>query len=215
MRIIVFGAAGRSGRMIVQEAVDRGIETIAAVRDIGRDRPVIDPRAHIEKLDASDTAAVARAATGCTHAINATRSPGSIEPDHLVGLHRGLTLGLHKAAVEHLTIVGGAGSLPCQGEPFYAHPAFPSQALPRGVAHFHLLQHLKREEQLLRWLYLVPPPSFSADGPRTARYRLVPPTLESAAARHYAISYKDYALALIDALSTDPRLSGPHLVTGW
>ena len=70
MRIAVFGAAGRTGREVVRQALARGHEVTAFVRDAGHLGVDGDPALRIVSGDARDRAAVDDALAGADAAIS-------------------------------------------------------------------------------------------------------------------------------------------------
>jgi putative NADH-flavin reductase len=64
MRIAVLGASGATGRLLVQEALDRGLDVIAVARDPAR-IPIADhPRLSKVKADVHEPDSIARAVRG-------------------------------------------------------------------------------------------------------------------------------------------------------
>ena len=50
MKISVFGATGRTGRMVVEQALSQGIEVVGLVRDVGK-MTMDDPKLQIVQDD--------------------------------------------------------------------------------------------------------------------------------------------------------------------
>ena len=75
MQVLVFGAAGGTGRRVVDEALSAGHDVTVLVRD-----PVklgaVDPRVTVEVGDARDPEAVTRAATGAQGVISTIGGSG-------------------------------------------------------------------------------------------------------------------------------------------
>ncbi|HEY1178482.1 MAG TPA: NAD(P)H-binding protein, partial [Phytomonospora sp.] len=67
-RIIVLGAAGQGGRAVVAEALARGHEVTAFVRDADK----APTATHVVQGDVTDAAAVAEAVRGHDVAVNST-----------------------------------------------------------------------------------------------------------------------------------------------
>ncbi len=63
MRVTVLGATGGTGRLLVAQALDRGHEVDAIVRDPGRAALPASPRLTVHQGDARDAASVAAAVT--------------------------------------------------------------------------------------------------------------------------------------------------------
>lgn len=202
-RLVVFGAGGRSGRMILTEARSRGHQVTAAVRNPHKHVDLKHEGATLVAADAMNHHDVRSAAVGHDVAVNATRSAGDIEPDYLVRLHHSLLTGLSHAGVPRLLIVGGAGTLQlASGVQFVDTPTFPDSARPRGLAHREALEALRTADTEIDWVYVTPPPNFVADGTRTGTYRIgrsQPPADERG---NSTISYADYAIGITDEIES-------------
>ena len=196
MRIIVLGAAGNVGSRVVAEALSRGHDVTAVVRDPARFAE-LHPDAHPAVGNAADVADVVELSTGRDVVISATRPAPGHEPQ-LVATARALLTGVARTGVR-LLLVGGAGSLSVPGTPGTAvvdDPAFVPEAW-RAIA-------LACNEQLevcrastADWTYLSPP-ALLEPGERTGRYRLGADELLVDAQHRSAISSEDLAVALLD-----------------
>ncbi len=194
MKIAVIGASGKAGSLIVKEALSRGHEVTAVVRDAGKSIP---PGAKVLEKDLfslswndmKDNEVV----------IDAF---GAWTPD---------TLPLHQTSLAYLAdllagkptrllVVGGAGSLyvdPTHTQRLMDTPAFPDMFKPlasnMGIA-FDAL----RGRTDVNWTYLSPSASFVADGPRTGSYTAGGDELLTNSKGESEISYADYAIAMVD-----------------
>lgn len=199
--IVVFGAGGRSGQAILSEARSRGHQVTAAVRDPAKYANLKGEGVELVAADAMDPKDVREVASGHDTAVNATRSAGDIEPDHVIKLNEALLPGLSEAGVQRLLIVGGAGVLEVEpGLQFVDTPAFPESAKPRGLAHSEALKALQATDTDIDWVYVIPPPKFVADGARTGAYRLWRGQLLNDGSSNAEISYADYAIEIIDEI---------------
>jgi uncharacterized protein len=196
MRIVVFGAAGNVGSRVVAEALSRGHEVTAVVRDASR-FPLVPAGASPCVGDAANAADVAKLSTGHDVAISATRPVPGAEQD-LVATARALLDGLAETGVL-LLLVGGAASLivPDTGgflvdDPRYIAPAW------RDIAFACRDQfEVCRSEDRVDWAYLSPP-ALLQPGERTGRYRMGRDELLMDAESNSTISMEDFAMALID-----------------
>lgn len=202
MRILVFGAAGGVGSRVVAEALSRGHDVTAAVRD--RSRISTLPAGVAGQVgDVADQGQVATLAAGQDLVIAATRPPQGREHE-LADMARSLLAGTARAGVR-LLLVGGAGSLtvPDTGgllvdDPRYMGPAW------RDIAVACCRQHdACRADQAADWTY-ASPPALLVPGERTGRYRLGGDTLLVDAEGRSAISLEDFAVAILDE-AENPR----------
>lgn len=196
MRITVFGAAGNVGRRILKEAIGRGHEVVAVLRDPTR-AAELPADAVVRTGNAADAEDVARLGDGRDLVISATRPAAGHERDH-VSTAQALLKGTSMTGVR-LLLVGGAGSLlaPDTGraivdDPRYVLPAWRDIAL----ACCDQLE-VCRAEPRADWTYLSPP-ALLQPGERTGRYRLGGDRLLLDDEGQSVISMEDLAVALLD-----------------
>jgi putative NADH-flavin reductase len=193
-KIVVFGAGGRAGRRVVEEAAARG-HTVTAVSRTPGDR-FADRRITVAAGDVTDPASVAAAATGHDAAITAAVRLDVPAVDFFTAATRALVTGLTEAGVPRLVLVGIALALEVQpGRRMLDDPAFPADH--RAFALGHVAQLDVLADAPIDWVVLAPPPVFLDEtAARTGRYRtggqgLLEPPPES-------FSYADLAVALVD-----------------
>ncbi|KUJ70300.1 NADH-flavin reductase [Streptomyces albus subsp. albus] len=211
MRITVFGATGNVGRRVVAEALARGHEVTAVVRDPARatDLPAA-ARIRTGHADRADD--VAELTAGQDLVISATRpAPGS--EAELVATARALLTGLARTGVR-LLLVGGAGSLtlPGTGGTVEDAPDFPASWRPIALACTAQLE-VCRAERGVDWAYLSPA-ALLEPGERTGRYRLGTDELLVDAEGNSAISMEDLAVALLDE-AEHPRHHRTRFTVGY
>ncbi|MFD9789978.1 NAD(P)-dependent oxidoreductase [Streptomyces sp. NPDC059070] len=202
MRITVFGAAGSVGSRVVAEALSRGHEVTAVVRDPAR-FPALHPGALARTGDAADPADIARHSAGQDLVISATRPPQGSEGD-LVTLTEALLAGLAGTGVRTL-VVGGAGTLTLpggDGATVVDDPDFPADWRPIADACTEQLA-VCRAETGVDWAYLSPA-ALLQPGERTGTYRLGADELLVDGEGVSAISMEDLAVALLDE-AEEPR----------
>ncbi|MFI6580925.1 NAD(P)-dependent oxidoreductase [Embleya sp. NPDC050493] len=197
MRITVFGAAGSVGSRVVSEALSRGHEVTAVVRDAAR-FPELHPEAEARVGDATRIEDVATLGAGRDVVISATRpAPGNEQA--LADTAEALLSGLAGTGVRLLT-VGGAGSLtvPGDGDTLAVDdPRFVPTAW-RGIALACNAQlDVFRTDTEVDWTYLSPPANLEP-GIRTGTFRLGTDELLVDNDGVSAISVEDLAVALID-----------------
>lgn len=192
MKIAVICANGKAGRRIVKEAVDRGLDVTAVVREGNQ-----TAAENVLKKDLFDlTTADLKNFDVVIDAFGAwteeTLAQHSTSLKHLCDLLSGTDI--------RLLVVGGAGSLYVNPEHTACvsdGPDFPDIFKPLAAAMAKALGEL-RERKDVKWTYLSPAGDFQADGARTGRYILGGEELTLNSKGESVISYADYAIAMID-----------------
>ena len=191
MKIAVVCANGKAGRLIVKEALERGLEVTAVVRGENRTAAQQVLRKDLFDLTADDL-------KGFDVVIDA------------FGAWTEETLDQHSASLKHLCdavsgtdtrllVVGGAGSLYVNPEHTVRvmdGPDFPDIFKPLAAAQGKALEELRLRNDV-KWTFLSPAADFRAEGARTGRYILGGEEL-TLNSRVSVISYADYAIAMVD-----------------
>ncbi|MFF2076709.1 NAD(P)-dependent oxidoreductase [Kitasatospora sp. NPDC058162] len=196
MRITVFGATGNVGRRVVAEALARGHEVTAVVRNPAKPHG-LPTEVTLAVGDAGDPGDVARIAAGQDLVVTATR-PAPGREHELAATTRGLLAGLAGTGVR-LLAVGGAGSLTVPGTDgtiLVESPGFPAEIRPIALACGEQLD-LYRADGDVDWTYLSPA-ALLEPGVRTGRFRLGRDELLLDAEGNSAISMEDLAVVLLD-----------------
>ncbi len=200
MKIAVICANGKAGKLIVKEAIDRGLDVTAVVRKENRTDAKKAVIKDLFELTASDL-------EGFDVVIDAfgAWTPETL-PQHSTTLKHLCDLLSGKAA--RLLVVGGAGSLYVNAE----HTAqvmdgadFPDMFKPLASHMGKALEELRLRDDV-KWTYLSPAGDFQADGARTGKYILGGEELTLNSRGESVISYADYAVAMIDE-----AVSGGHI----
>ncbi|MFE6159330.1 NAD(P)-dependent oxidoreductase [Streptomyces sp. NPDC056486] len=199
MRITVFGAAGNVGSRVVAEALTRGHDVTAVVRDPARFGELHPGAAH-RTGDAGAPEQVAELSAGQDLVVNATRPAPGREAEH-AAISRALLAGLARVDGVRLMVVGGAGSLTVPGtggtlaidDPAYVPTAW------RHIAEASNAQYdaVRTADTDVDWTY-VSPSALLEPGVRTGAYRLGADELIVDADGNSAISMEDLAVALLD-----------------
>lgn len=194
MKIAVVGATGKSGRLIVKEALDRGHEVTAVVRNAGN---VNEPEVKMLEKDLFEL------------------TYEDIEDNDVIvdafGEWTEDALSLHQTSLKHLAdilsgkpnrllVVGGAGSLYVDPEHTVRvmdTPDFPDAFKPLASNMGKAFDALKARIDV-KWTYLSPSANFVADGPRTGKYTAGGEELLVNSKGESQISYADYAIAIVD-----------------
>ena len=192
MKIAVICANGKAGKLIVQEAVNRGLDVTAVVRS---DNTTAAQK--VLKKDLFDlTAADVKDFDVVIDAFGAWTED---------------TLPLHSTSLKHLCdilsgtdtrllVVGGAGSLYVNPEHTMCvadGPDFPDIFKPLAAAMAKALDELRQRTDV-KWTYISPAGDFQAEGERTGKYILGGEELTLNSKGESIISYADYAIAMVD-----------------
>ena len=192
MKIAVICANGKAGKLIVQEAVNRGLDVTAVVRS---DNTTAAQK--VLKKDLFDlTAADVKDFDVVIDAFGAWTED---------------TLPLHSTSLKHLCdilsgtdtrllVVGGAGSLYVNPEHTMCvadGPDFPDIFKPLAAAMAKALDELRQRTDV-KWTYISPAGDFQAEGERTGKYIFGGEELTLNSKGESIISYADYAIAMVD-----------------
>jgi uncharacterized protein len=196
MRIMIFGAGGNVGRRVVAEALGRGHDVTAVLRNPARSG-VLPAVVAIRNGNAANAGDVAELSVGQDLVISATRPAPGKERD-LVTTAEALLEGLKLTGVR-LLLVGGAGSLvaPDTGRTIVDDQRYVSPAW-REIAMACCDQFaICRAETHADWTYLSPP-ALLQPGKRTGRYRMGSNNLLIDAHGTSLIPMENLAVALLD-----------------
>ena len=165
MKIAVVCANGKAGKLIVDEALNRGLDVTAVVRGSNKTKA---PHAIIKdvlELKANDL-------KGFDVVIDAF---GAWTPETL-HLHSDTLKALCDAlsgSETRLLVVGGAGSLYVNPEhtmQLFQTPEFPEMFKPLAMAQGKALDELRKRNDI-NWTFISPAGDFQADGARTGKYK--------------------------------------------
>lgn len=209
-KVAIVCAAGKQGKLLVNEAVSRGYDVTGFVR--GGDK-VENEKAKTVVKDLFDL--TREDLIGFDAVIDAF---GAWTPE---------TLPLHRTSLKHLCdilsgtkvrllVVGGAGSL-------YVNPehtvqvkdleSFPDVFKPLANMQGAALDDLRTRSDV-QWTYLSPAGDFVADGERTGEYLLGGEEYFVNEKGESRISYADYAIAMIDEIENENNIQKRFSVIG-
>lgn len=200
MKIAVVCANGKAGSLIVKEAAARGLDVTAVVRGENRSaakNALIRDLFELTREDLKPFDVIVDA-FGAWTADAVGGIPAAVR--HLCGLIEGTD--------KRLIVVGGAGSLYVNPEHTVCvadGPDFPDAFKPLAAAHDEALSFL-RTQNSVKWTYVSPAADFRADGERTGRYIPGGEELVLNDRGESVLSYADYAVALVDEIT-----SGRHI----
>ncbi|ACZ07105.1 short chain dehydrogenase [Sebaldella termitidis] len=194
MKIAVIGANGKAGSLIVKEALERGHEVTAVVRDSSK---VNNTQVKILEKDLFDLT------------YDDLKENDAVIDAFAVWAEDQLYQ--HKTSLAHLSdilaekpvrllVVGGAGSLYVDPEHklrLMDTPDFPDMFKPLASNMGEAFDALRTRKDV-NWTYLSPSADFSAEGVRTGKYKAGGEELMTNSKGLSTISYADYAIAMLD-----------------
>ncbi|MFF9431183.1 NAD(P)-dependent oxidoreductase [Streptomyces sp. NPDC014746] len=213
-KIALFGASGTIGSRVRREALDRGHQVTAVVRDprkITEEHPALT----VVTGDVLDAASVAAVAEG--HDVVVSAVGGGDGPGHQATIKpaaEALVEGLRSLGTDapRLIAVGGAGSLRTpDGAQVWDADGLPEFVLQIMHAHGDALDFYRTVGDV-RWTCLSPAAQIEP-GERTGRYRTAVDDLIVGADGQSRIAAEDYAVALVDEIE-DPRHVGERFTVG-
>lgn len=200
MKVAVVCANGKAGQLIVQEAMERGLDVTAIVRG---ENKTVAKKALVKDL--FDLTAQDLAEFDVVVDALGAWTPETL-PQHSTSLK--YLCDLLSGTKIRLLVVGGAGSLYVNAE----HTAqvmdgadFPEMFKTLASNMGKALEEL-RDRTDVQWTYISPAGDFQADGARTGAYLLGGEELMLNSKGQSVISYADYAIAMLDEV-----MQGNHL----
>lgn len=198
MKIAVFGAGGRIGSRIVDEALNRGHDVTAVVRHPENYTKIHD-HLKVARADLFNSQDVETGAFDQDAVVSAYSPAAGIPPTTITEVAIPLINGLKQAHVKRLIIVGGAGSLEvAPGLQLVDTPDFPAAYKPVSLAHREALKIYQKEKEL-DWTF-VSPSAVIEPGVRTGKFRTGTNQLLRDANGKSFITMEDYAVAVIDEI---------------
>jgi putative NADH-flavin reductase len=210
MKIGIIGANGKAGSLLVKEAVDRGHEVTAIVRNEYRNK---DQHIKILKKSIFDlTTADIKSFDVIINAFGAAQGQ-----EHLhVEAGRALIDILKEAPATRLLVVGGAGSLFVNEEKtvrLMDTKEFPAEYKATAQNQGENLADLQKTSKI-KWTFISPAAFFNPAGTRTGSYQLGKDNLILNAKGESYISYADYAIAMLDEVENPKHVNQRFTVVG-
>ncbi|SER67957.1 NAD(P)-dependent oxidoreductase [Corynebacterium cystitidis] len=197
MRVAIIGAAGRTGSLIASEAARRGHEVTAFIRSEKE-----TPAHHVVLKDAREI--VAADLSSFDIVVNAVGIWEENELDQHDEVTRALADAIEGTATK-LYIVGSAGSLLVdenKGEALWESAMMPAPFKPLASAMAHAFDNLRSRDKV-NWIYVSPPLDFQAEGERKGDYIVARDVFTTNDAGESAMTYADFAEALVDIIEQD------------
>ncbi|MFB4162149.1 NAD(P)-dependent oxidoreductase [Geomicrobium sp. JSM 1781026] len=208
MKVAVIGASGKSGKLILQEALNRGLKSTAIVRD----RSKVNGNFDIIEKDIMDL--TSKDLKSFDVVINAFGAPMGEEDIH-VNVGRSLIAALDGSNTR-LIVVGGAGSLYVDNEKttqLMNTPEFPEIALATAKGQSKNLEDLQ-DATNIKWTFISPAAFFDASGKRTGSYKKGGDSLIVNSSGESYISYEDFAIAVVDEIINKNHVNERFTIVG-
>lgn len=214
-RVAIFGANGTIGSRIVEEALSRGHDVTAVVRD-----PAKFSTAHenltVSEGDVLNVASVVAASEDqdvVVSAVGGSDGPGTIAT--IKPAAETLVDGLRSLGADapRLIAVGGAGSLRTpDGKQVWDAEGLPEFLLQIMHAHGDALDYYRTVSDV-RWTNITPAADIEP-GDRTGTYRTAADDLLTDDAGQSRISTEDFAVAVVDEIER-PRHTGRRFTVAY
>jgi len=198
-KIVLIGASGFVGSAILNEALNRGIQVTAVVRNPEKIK-ITNSNLSIVKADVSSQETVAELSKGADAVISAY-NPGwsnSSIYEETLKTYPAILEGVKKAGVKRFLIVGGAGTLfVAPGLRVVDSGAIPGEIMGgvKSLGEFYLNTLINEKD--IDWVFFSPAGTIEP-GERTGKYRLGKDELVVDSKGESKISVQDYAKAMID-----------------
>lgn len=195
MKMAVVCANGRVGRLVVKEAIDRGLDVTAVAK--GENETATKEYICKDLLDLTKADL-----EGFDVVVDAFGAWAEEElPNHTKSLMH--LCDILSGKKTRLVVVGGAGSLYVNPEHTAVvsdGPDFPPQFLPLAKAQGKALEELRKRNDV-QWTFISPAGEFQAEGERTGEYILAGEEFTLNSRGESIISYADYAIAMVDEIT--------------
>ncbi|WP_204179843.1 MULTISPECIES: NAD(P)-dependent oxidoreductase [unclassified Staphylococcus] len=209
MKIGIIGATGKVGNLVLEEAIERGHDVTAIVRNASK-----LSNSNINVLEKEIYDITAEDLKDLDVVVNAFGAPLGEEEAHVTA-GRALIEAL-KGTDTRAIIVGGAGSLyvdEAQTTKLIDTPEFPEIFVPTAKGQGRNLQDLEAT-QGITWTFLSPSADFNAEGVRTGSYQSGKDNLLVNSNGNSYISYADFAIAILDEIENPQHKNERFTVVG-
>ena len=203
-KIVIIGATGYVGSAILKEALGRGHQVKAIVRDPSK-LTLIHPHLKVVGGSVTDTDFLSRELAKSDAVISAF-NPGWSNPniyEETLEGYGSILCAVRNSGVHRFLMVGGAGSLlVAPGRQLMDEPDVPKKLLPgiRGMAKVYT--DLLLPEKSVDWVFLSPAANMAPEE-RTGKFRLGKDELIVDESGDSNISVEDFAVAMIDELEQE------------
>lgn len=205
MKIALFGATGHIGQGILDEALSRGYDVVAVVRDPSR-LAQRNPKLQVITGDVTKPDSWLDAVRGTDAVIASLSARRDGDLSSVPGNAAILLDNLPKAGVKRLLWVGGAGSLEtAPGVKVIDDAHFPDAWKPEAQAQGKALDVFRASKADMDWTY-ISPAKLIEPGERSDKYRVGGDQVLLDAHSVSRITIADYAVALLDRIEKNDAL---------
>jgi len=195
MKIVLFGATGNLGNVILDEALDRGHQVTAVVRDPSK---LATKHAALTVVQGDVAKPPSSALPGNDAAIASLNDHA--DPANVPRQAALLLEALSQAGVHRFAWVGGAGSLEtAPGVRVIDDPGFPDAWKASAKAQIEALEVFRASKAPIDWTYISPAAEI-APGERKGSFRVGGEQLLVNAEGHSRISIADFAIGVLDRI---------------
>lgn len=203
MKIGIIGASGKAGSLILSEAVERGHEVTAIVRDAAKvqNQNVATLEKDVFDLKAEDL-------QNFNVVVNAFGAAPGQEHLHVEG-GKVLIEALKGAPETRLIVVGGAGSLyvdEAKTIRVMGTPDFPKEYYATASNQGKNLEDLQKSNGI-QWTFISPSAFFDPQGKKTGSYKKGKDQLLVNAKGESYLSYGDFAIAVLDEIENPQHVN--------
>ncbi|MGE7762557.1 NAD(P)-dependent oxidoreductase [Peribacillus sp. NPDC097895] len=203
MKIGIIGASGKAGNLILKEAMTRGHEVTAIVRDEAKVQNIV--ASVVEKDIFSLKSDDIKEFDVIVNAFGA--APGK---EHLhVDAGKVLIEAMKGAPQTKLIVVGGAGSLfvdEAKTTRVLDTPEFPKEYFATAYNQSKNLEDLQSANGI-QWTFISPSAFFDPQGNRTGGYKLGKDNLLVNSKGESYVSYADFAIAVLDEIENPQHIN--------
>lgn len=207
MKIGIIGATGKSGQKLTQEAIKRGLDVTAIIRDASKltesiqviNKTILD----LTTDDIKEFDVIVNTFAAPLTEAEQYRVMGK----HLISIFEGLST--------RLIVVGGAGRLfvdEASTTHLFETPDFPEFLVSSSKNQYESYKELKASS--INWTYVSPAAFFDPEGERTGNYAVGNDNLIFNSAGDSYVSYADLAVAIIDEAVNEKYLCAAITVVG-
>ncbi|WP_018143315.1 SDR family oxidoreductase [Alloscardovia criceti] len=208
MKIAVVAANGKAGKLIVKEAVERGLDVTAIARS--------DNQTVAQSFIKKDLFDLTKEDLAGFDAVVDAFGAWSEETFPLFTTSLMKLSDLVSGTDTRLLVVGGAGSLYMDAShttTLADTPDFPDAFKPLASAMADSLAELRKRDDV-KWTFVSPAADFQAEGERTGKYILAGEEFTVNDKGESSVSYADYAIAMVDEITEGKHIQERISVIG-